>query len=478
MNELSGKRVTVMGLGNFGGGLGAARWLASQGADVLVTDAATPDKVSDALESLRPLIDSGRVRTRLGEHNVSDFTTPDLVVANPAVPTPWDNRYLRAASAAGVPVTTEMRLLAERLPARERVIGVTGTAGKSTTSAMIAHALRSLGEGVFLGGNIGGSLLMDAARISPSDWVVLEVSSAMLYWLDAGIGFRGAPGWSPRVGVVTNIAPNHVDWHATFDHYTQSKRVITRWQRGGDALVLAADDPASPPGNWELNPGVARRAVQPPGWYESRGLTPDLRLPGRHNRLNALTAAEAVSEALHPGADERERVGTLRQALRALANFPGLAHRLQYVAELKVADPAGGGRPGKASAFNDSKSTTPEAAALAVEALAGDPRFGASRIHLIAGGYDKKVDLSPMVAAAAGCAAVYTIGATGAALAGAVSARGGNAVPSETLEQAVAQARSRLRPGDALLLSPGCASWDQFTNFERRGEEFVRLVGA
>src|SRR6266550_4399284 len=129
MHDLSGKRVTVMGLGRFGGGLGVARFLAAQGADVLVTDQEPEEKLRDAVAKLRELIDTGAVRLRLGGHNVSDFTTCDLVVANPAVTRPWENRFLRAAGAAGIPITTEIELTVERLPDRGRVIGVTGTAG-------------------------------------------------------------------------------------------------------------------------------------------------------------------------------------------------------------------------------------------------------------------------------------------------------------------------------------------------------------
>ncbi|MFG0275264.1 MAG: hypothetical protein ACF8QF_09420, partial [Phycisphaerales bacterium] len=164
-DDLSGTRVTLMGLGRFGGGLGAARWLVSQGADVRITDMAGEEALAGPLEQLRDLIDAGAVSLRLGGHNVADFTDTDLVVANPAVPKPWENRFLRAAEAAGVKITTEIRLLVERLPSRDRTIGVTGTAGKSTTTAMIAHILKkSLPERepdarVWLGGNIGGSRL-------------------------------------------------------------------------------------------------------------------------------------------------------------------------------------------------------------------------------------------------------------------------------------------------------------------------------
>src|SRR5262245_19810084 len=120
--DLAGKRVTVMGLGRFGGGIGVTRWLADQGADVLVTDLVASDELDDSVKAIGDLVSAGSVTLRLGGHNVSDFTTCDLVVANPAVPKPWDNRFLRAAEAAGISITTEMSLLLERLPCRDRTV--------------------------------------------------------------------------------------------------------------------------------------------------------------------------------------------------------------------------------------------------------------------------------------------------------------------------------------------------------------------
>lgn len=469
MHTLSGQRVTVMGLGHFGGGLGVTRWLVDQGADVLVTDGAPAEKLGEALEALRPLIDSGRVTVRLGGHNVSEFTDADLVVANPAVPTPWENRFLRAARAAGVPVTTEVRLVVERLPARSRVIGITGSAGKSTTTAMIAHALKKMGEAAVMGGNIGGSLLGELGSVGASHRVVLELSSAMLYWLSAGVGFEGSEGFSPGVAVVTNISPNHIDWHGAFGHYETSKRAITACQRAGDTLVLGTGDRATPPGSWEVASGVRRVVVGDSGAYAAEGLSARLRLPGGHNLRNAWTAAEAVAAALAPG-DGAGRVRVARAALDALADFPGLAHRLQHAGTIAL---AGGG---EGHAFNDSKSTTPESAAMALAALDEDARFGLGRVHLIAGGYDKKVEMGPMVVPALRCAGVYCIGATGQGIADAVSGGGGRGVFCGTLEEAVRVAKASMRGGDALLLSPGCASWDQFAHFEKRGELFVKLA--
>lgn len=423
----------VMGLGRFGGGLGVTRWLLDHGARVIVTDTDDEKTLQDALAPLAPDIAAGRLQLRLGGHVEDDFREADLVVVNPAVPHPWDNPYLDVARANGTPLTTEIRLVTERLD-RTRVVGITGSAGKSTTTAMINHILSECGHRTHLGGNLGGSLLTTLSDVRQGDFVVLELSSAMLHWLDAGAGQPDDAGWSPHVAVLTNLTPNHLDWHQTIEHYEQSKRNIFRFQVDDDHQVTEEDI-------------HIRRPLA-------------LQLPGEHNQTNGLMAMLAALRLANvmPG-----------EAAAALSTFAGLPHRMQLVAE----------HDGRRF-FNDSKSTTPEATLLAVESFKRP-----STVHLIAGGYDKGIDLAPIAHLRPRLAGLYTIGATGAWLAREAAAHSvpgsvgsGMVTASETLENAIDAAISRMSSGDVLVLSPGCASWDQFDHYEDRGERFSMLVEA
>lgn len=449
MIDFAGKHVTVMGLGRFGGGIGVTRFLASQGARVLVTDTTAADQLADSVAQIKDLVDRGSVTLRLGEHVESDFTDADVVVANAAVPRPWDDRFLAAAKNAGKLVTTEIALAVERLPRGAKTVGITGSVGKSTTTAMIAHMLKHAGLDVVMGGNIGGSLLADLAsgRITVDTRVVLELSSAMLYWLERVLA-HDSRGFAPSVAVVTNFSPNHLDWHGELTHYRTSKQALIAHQGAEQTAVLGAGVVA-----WRT--GTRARVV-----VVDEPFAGPMLLPGEHNRVNARAALHACA-ALEPGVNARVFED-------ALASFGGLVHRLQIV---RRASRRAGEEP--MLFFNDSKSTTPESTLTAIKAVAQMPGSSLSRVHLIAGGYDKGSDLSAIGRLGAELAGLYTVGKTGPAIA---SAAGGRAVECGTVEVATAQAFDRMKPGDVLLLSPGCASWGQFVNFEARGELFIRLV--
>ncbi len=428
--NLAGAKVTVVGLGRFGGGIGVTRWLCSQGARVTVSDRADAAALAESVAAL-----SGcGAELHLGSHDEADFTTADLLVVSPAVPN--EIPQLRAARRAGVPMTTEINLFLQRCPAD--VIGITGTVGKSTTTAMVGEVL-STKFTTHVGGNIGRCLLESLPDISPGHKVVLELSSFQLENLPLA-------GISPSVALVTNLMPNHIDRHGTFEAYGDAKKNIFRFQSPGGVLILNSACEATTA--WQ------REAPGRVEFFDPQGEPFELAIPGEHNQANA-QAAWAVGRAC--GVDRPA-------AAAALKKFAGLPHRLQFILE----------RNG-VRYYNDSKCTTPEGAVVAVKAF---PRRTAV---IIVGGYDKGVSFDEMGKALAERAkAIVAIGDTQQAIVNTILPHRRGDMPAvekaATFAEAVAMAEKHAASGDAVLLSPACASYDMFTNYEQRGEMFIRLV--
>lgn len=421
------KRVLVMGLGRYGGGAAAARWFRERGHPVLVTDVADERKLAAGVRELSPL----GVEWRLGGHDPADFDATDIVVVNQAVP--FEHPLVLRAKARGKEITTELGLTLRQL--KGPIVGITGTKGKSTTSALVAAMLEASGLPVVLGGNIGRPLLNEAARMTPGTVAVLEVSSFQLAWLEHD-------DFALSAAIVTNVTGDHFDHHPTFGHYAASKRRLVEAVRPGGAVVLREEDPAC-----RSFVAFTRGRVI---WF-GEGRPPPvalegLKLAGRHNRWNAAAAAHA---ALALGASPEG----CRAAIRA---FRPLRHRLEVL-------PTGG----KVEFVDDSIATTPDAAAAAVDSFARP-------IILLAGGRDKGLDWAPLVRAADRTKAVVAFGETGPAL--------HTRIPAShlrpTFDAAVRRALELAEPGDIVLLSPGFSSLDEFPGFDARGDRFRELVGA
>jgi len=455
--DVSARRVTVMGLGRHGGGVGVVRYLVERGARVTVTDRQEAADLRGSLAELEDLPATANLRLRLGGHDEADFRSADVVVVNPAVPP--GSPLLDVARNHGAEITTEMDLFLSAC--RAPVIGVTGTNGKSTTTTMIADMLRADGRRSHLGGNIGRSLLPEVERLTPDDWVVLELSSFQLARLRPE-----TPG--VYVAVVTNCTPNHLDWHGSFAEYAAAKQRLLTMQR--NTVSRSANAPPSDnalKGKYATDGRITPIAVINPLDESVRDWTPAagvrrvklideaaierLELAGQHNRQNALLAATAA-----------EVVGCSRSAIdAALANFSTLPHRLQIVGEV-----AG------LQFIDDSQSTTPESVVAAVAAVDRP-------VWLLAGGYDKGADFAGMIRSLVRSArGAHFFGATARRLTDAVLAADPlfTAAAVETFAEAFRSSMEKSRPGDCVLLSPGCASFDQFRDCDERAAAFVSLV--
>lgn len=452
--ELAGKQVVVVGLAR--SGIAAARFLAGRGARVVATDRRPPAEL--APEAV--MLSQQGVRLEPGGHREATFTGADLVVVSPGVP--WDLPELAAARAAGVPVMAELELGFRHMPGT--VAAVTGTKGKSTTTAALAAMLRETGGDVRLGGNIGQAVtgLLDGA--TDETVFVLEVSSFQL---------EGTDTFHPKVAVFLNLSADHLDRHASFEEYSAAKARIFKNQRSDDWAVINGDDPGVVALASQTRASQTRARLLPftsapaslgesdsaffkaghaclrlNGQVEQLFPMDSVRLPGSHLLLDLLAAATAA-----------RLMGASTDAIaRAVAKFEGVEHVLERVAEIEGV-----------VFFNDSKATNVDAARKSLEA------FDRPVVAIIGGRYkggDFALLREDLVRRGK---AVMAIGETRQRVAAAL-APVLPVVLCDTLEQAVERGFAAASPGDVVLLAPACSSFDMFQDYADRGRAFKSAV--
>src|SRR5579864_7982057 len=443
--DLKDKRVLVVGLGK--SGVASALFLKERGARVTVSDTKSPDQLRDEIPVL---LDHG-ITVETGGHGERTFRGQDLIVVSPGVPV--DAAPLVQARAAGEPVIGEIELAAQNLSGE--IVAITGSNGKTTTTTLAGEILAAGGFPVSVGGNIGTPAISLVERATRQTIVVLEVSSFQLETIQT---FR------PKVAVVLNVTPDHLDRHRTFEVYVDAKARIFENQQPSDFAVLNADDPTCASlasrtqaqvfwfsrhkevaqGAWVRDGNIVFRDTK--GQTEILQVS-DIPLKGAHNLENVL-AAVCVGTLMGCAPEK------IRDAVR---NFKAVEHRLEFVATVNGVD-----------YYNDSKATNVDATIKALESFPAN-------IHLILGGKDKGSDytvLNDLLRQRV--KRVYTIGAAAEKIESQI--KGVEVLHAETLENAIRKANAVAQAGDVVLLAPACASFDQFKNYEHRGQVFKELV--
>jgi UDP-N-acetylmuramoylalanine--D-glutamate ligase len=450
--ELNGKRVLVVGLGK--SGVASALFLKKHGALVSVSDTKSGDELRNEIPVL---LDHG-ITVETGGHGERTFRGQDLIVVSPGVPV--DAPPLVQARSLGENVIGEVELAAQFLPGP--IVAITGSNGKTTTTTLVGEIVAAGGLPTLVGGNIGTPAISLAERAKPEDAIVLEVSSFQLETIQT---FR------PKVAVVLNVTPDHLDRHRTFEIYASAKARLFENQQSSDFAVLNADDPTcvamaaktraqvfwfsrqkeAQQGTWVRDGAIVFRDQK--GQREILQVS-EIPLKGAHNLENVLAAVSAG--VLMGCAPEKIR--------QAVMNFKAVEHRLEFVATIRGVD-----------YYNDSKATNVDATIKALESFPAN-------IHLILGGKDKGSDytvLNDLLRKRV--KRVYTIGAAAAKIESQiVSAKNGGPelLHAETLENALRRANAVAEPGDVVLLAPACASFDQFKSYEHRGKVFKEIVSS
>ena len=443
--ELANKRVLVVGLGK--SGVASALFLKKQGAQVTVSDTKSGDELRNEIPVL---LDHG-ITVETGGHGDRTFRGQDLIVVSPGVPV--DAAPLVQARALGEAVIGEVELAAQFLPGP--ILAITGSNGKTTTTTLTGEIMTAAGFSTLVGGNIGTPAISLAERAKPETVIVLEVSSFQLETIQT---FR------PKVAVVLNVTPDHLDRHRTFEIYVDAKARVFENQQASDFAVLNADDATCVALGTRTRAQVfwfsRQKEVDRGAWVRDGNIlfrdnagqreimqVSEIPLKGAHNLENVLAAI--CASALMGCAPEK-----IRQAVQ---NFKAVEHRLEFVATIRGVD-----------YYNDSKATNVDATIKALESFPAN-------IHLILGGKDKGSDytvLNDLLRKRV--KTVYTIGAAAAKIESQI--KGAEVVHAETLENAIRKANAAAKPGDVVLLAPACASFDQFKSYEHRGKMFKDIV--
>jgi len=448
--ELNGKRVLVVGLGR--SGVASALFLKSRGARVTVSDAKSEEQLRQEIPAL---LDQG-IAVETGGHGERTFQNQDLIVVSPGVPV--DAQPILQAKALGQPVIGEIELAAEFL--QGEIVAITGSNGKTTTTALTGAILSASGLKTLVGGNIGTPAISLVEQSMPDTVTVLEVSS---FQLETIRSFR------PKIAVILNVTPDHLDRHRTFAAYVDAKARIFENQKADDFVVLNADDPTCVELSRRTRAQVfwfSRNQAMQQGAFARNGQitfqrgeaqhevmpVAEIALRGSHNLENVLAAICAA-----------ELMGCESAKIRnAVRDFKAVEHRLEYVATVRGVE-----------YYNDSKATNVDATIKALESFPAN-------IHLILGGKDKGSDytvLNDLLRQRV--KVVYTIGAAAEKIEWQITSQpagGPKIVNAGTIEAAIKLTAESAEAGDTVLLAPACASFDQFQNYEHRGKVFKELV--
>jgi UDP-N-acetylmuramoylalanine--D-glutamate ligase len=444
--DIRNKRVLVVGLGK--SGVASALFLKSRGANVTVSDTKPEAELRD---EILLLLERG-ITVETGGHGDRTFRGQDLIVVSPGVP--YDAPQLVQARNLGEQVIGEIELAAQFLPGP--IVAITGANGKTTTTSLAGEIISAGNLPVLVGGNIGTAAISFVDQAGPETWIVLEVSS---FQLETIVTFR------PRIAVILNITPDHLDRHKTFANYVDAKARIFENQRQDDFTVLNADDHTTEGLSgrtraqlvWFSRKKEIERGAFARGSYiyfrdghsESEIISlAEVPLKGAHNLENVLAG---ISIGMLAGCQP----GEIREAVRS---FKAVEHRLEFVANIAGID-----------YYNDSKATNVDATIKALESFPAN-------IHLILGGKDKGSDYTQLnELLRQRVKRVYTIGAAAAKIESQIQGAA-EILPAETLENAIRRASELAVTGDVILLAPACASFDQFKSYEHRGRVFKETV--